>query len=678
MATSVVNPRVQFFANNGRPLIGGRIHTYVAGSSTRARTYKDAAKAQPNTNPIILDGRGEAQIYLAEGVEYKFVVEDSKGALIYTQEPVYGAIWPNAEQWPSDAALAYKYMLEAKATAEAAALSYSPFETYAQMVAGLPALQEGVAEVAVDETRDNARVRYRVKDGVATFLVNMDQLRIDLTNPSGSEPAGGFIDYSKLRAYSGPAIRAQVLQKGLSGHFSRTAEAIPDNGGTVIVDALGRSWVREFSGRVAATWFSTDGTLTAAAVTAALDAAKEGSVVSAVGDITGAVMVGQFDLLDGEKARASRINGAVTVAGSYNRVQNFQIIPPDNSTAAITITNPSGVDYYQSVKDVRVVGQNGVDSNGIEVEIDNLRILGAGSENGGVGLKLANWDHTVRNYYCEEVRVGISTSKGLQLVDGHIVRAEVAISLEQNGHPTQLLNVYLDGPKKYGIQFNDMSDALISNVQVLRVGRFWSNYNETAAFFFDAKSKHNKIINVTYNQDDLATLASGFWFVDGAVNNVLGNIGGTYKMSDLMSERMRQQTCYGMTGGWARHNNLVRKNRTRASRVPAGETVDLVFTLDWSYPEPSYNFYLFKGTWVSRATDGKSAYGELYTFVGHDVDGLTSTMTKIAGHANASWAITGRTLIGNTLTITVQNTGTSAASISMEIERSVDPMGRSF
>lgn len=193
MATSVVNPRAQFFANNGRPLIGGRIHTYVAGSSTRARTYKDAAKAQPNTNPIILDGRGEAQIYLAEGVEYKFMVEDSKGALIYTQEPVYGAVWPNAAEWPSDATLSYQYMTEAKAAADAIG-PIKFYDTYAQAqgdVANIP--NDGLIEIFLDETRDGARTRYfkRAAD-VLEFVVNLDQLRLDLMSESGA----GRVEFS--------------------------------------------------------------------------------------------------------------------------------------------------------------------------------------------------------------------------------------------------------------------------------------------------------------------------------------------------------------------------------------------------------------------------------------------------------------------------------------------------
>lgn len=175
MATSVVFPRVQFFADNGRPLIGGRIHTYIAGTSSRAPTYKDAARAQPNTNPIILDGRGEASVYLTEGVEYKFVVEDSKGALIMTQEPVYGAIWPDPESWPSDATLAYQYMLDARAAASAIGpLKF--YDTYAQAVSDLPNLSEDdLVEIAQDETRASSpRARYKVASGALVFVIEFD------------------------------------------------------------------------------------------------------------------------------------------------------------------------------------------------------------------------------------------------------------------------------------------------------------------------------------------------------------------------------------------------------------------------------------------------------------------------------------------------------------------------
>lgn len=190
MANSVVFPRAQFFSNSGRPLVGGRIHTYVAGSSTRARTYQDAANVQINTNPIILDARGEAAIYLAEGVEYKFVVEDSTGALIMTQEPVYGAIWPNASEWPSDTTLSYQYMTEARAAASATG-PIKFFDTKAQADAAIGTMANGdIIEVSQDETRAGARTRYKVQAGALVFVVNLDQTKLDLAAATGASLVG--------------------------------------------------------------------------------------------------------------------------------------------------------------------------------------------------------------------------------------------------------------------------------------------------------------------------------------------------------------------------------------------------------------------------------------------------------------------------------------------------------
>lgn len=267
MATSVVNPRVQFFANNGRPLIGGRIHTYVAGSSTRAPTYKDSARAQPNTNPIILDGRGEASIYLDIGVEYKFIVEDSKGALLLTQEPVYGAIWPDAANWPSDATLAYQYMLEAKAAAGAIGpLKF--YSTYAQALADIANVPlDGLVEVSVDETKDGARTRYFKRTGnVFEFSVNLDQIRLDLATAGGSQRIGlppTAIVASIQAAFDSDETHKVTLQPGIypidgatlrifnKNQNTRRGEYVVDltgvefqGSGTIIIDSCKRLEIR--------------------------------------------------------------------------------------------------------------------------------------------------------------------------------------------------------------------------------------------------------------------------------------------------------------------------------------------------------------------------------------------------------------------------------------------------
>ena len=45
----------QFFDNSGYPLTGGKLYSYVAGTTTNATTYTSSNGAAAHSNPIILD-----------------------------------------------------------------------------------------------------------------------------------------------------------------------------------------------------------------------------------------------------------------------------------------------------------------------------------------------------------------------------------------------------------------------------------------------------------------------------------------------------------------------------------------------------------------------------------------------------------------------------------------------
>lgn len=84
----------QFFDSNGVPLNGGLIYTYLAGTTTPATTYTSIDPANfPNTNPIVLDsaGRTPAQIWLTEGVSYKFVLQTALGVPIKTDDNIFAS-----------------------------------------------------------------------------------------------------------------------------------------------------------------------------------------------------------------------------------------------------------------------------------------------------------------------------------------------------------------------------------------------------------------------------------------------------------------------------------------------------------------------------------------------------------------------------------------------------------
>jgi hypothetical protein len=81
-------PIQKFFGNDGNPLNGGLLFTYVAGTTTKLATYKDSTGGPVNTNPIVLDYRGEANIWLDPSLTYKFVLSPSTDT-----DPPTNPIW---------------------------------------------------------------------------------------------------------------------------------------------------------------------------------------------------------------------------------------------------------------------------------------------------------------------------------------------------------------------------------------------------------------------------------------------------------------------------------------------------------------------------------------------------------------------------------------------------------
>ena len=83
----------QLFDNNFNPLAGGKIYTYLAGSTTPTATYTTSAGNIAHTNPIELNGAGRVpsgEIWLTSGISYKFAVEDSANNQIGTFDNVKG------------------------------------------------------------------------------------------------------------------------------------------------------------------------------------------------------------------------------------------------------------------------------------------------------------------------------------------------------------------------------------------------------------------------------------------------------------------------------------------------------------------------------------------------------------------------------------------------------------
>lgn len=77
----LTNINTQFIDDCGRPLAGGKVYTYEANTTTPKATYADTEGLAVNTNPVILDESGRANIHLDTGA-YRIRVLNKKGALI--------------------------------------------------------------------------------------------------------------------------------------------------------------------------------------------------------------------------------------------------------------------------------------------------------------------------------------------------------------------------------------------------------------------------------------------------------------------------------------------------------------------------------------------------------------------------------------------------------------------
>jgi hypothetical protein len=84
IVTTLLSPdtKSKFFNNDGTPLAFGQVTTYAAGTTTPIATYKDSTQTTTNANPIILNFRGEADIWLIPNIAYKFALADSQGNAI--------------------------------------------------------------------------------------------------------------------------------------------------------------------------------------------------------------------------------------------------------------------------------------------------------------------------------------------------------------------------------------------------------------------------------------------------------------------------------------------------------------------------------------------------------------------------------------------------------------------
>lgn len=112
MATGYLAPlaRLQFCDADGTPYAGGTVSTFAAGTDTPQATYAESTLTTSNGVTVTLDSAGRCVMYLDPAAAYKFVLKDSAGATVWTQDNVAipaASVAPTAVAPPTGAIFAY-------------------------------------------------------------------------------------------------------------------------------------------------------------------------------------------------------------------------------------------------------------------------------------------------------------------------------------------------------------------------------------------------------------------------------------------------------------------------------------------------------------------------------------------------------------------------------------------
>jgi len=93
-----------FITGTNRPLAGGLMYTYKAGTTDNATTYSDDA-GTPNTNPIQLDSDGQCDLFLDDAVSYRIILKNSAGVTQFDKDRIASIGSTQVQSFNSIAAL---------------------------------------------------------------------------------------------------------------------------------------------------------------------------------------------------------------------------------------------------------------------------------------------------------------------------------------------------------------------------------------------------------------------------------------------------------------------------------------------------------------------------------------------------------------------------------------------
>lgn len=194
----------QFKDSVGFPLVGGQLYTYAAGTSTPQPSYTDATGTSANSNPIILNSRGEAPIWLTPGQFYKIVLMDASGVLIWSADQIPGG-FVDASLLP-DTASSNKLRADLASTTDITKGS--------TLISFLQAGLGAVYRILQDKMRETVSVKDFGAKGDGTTDDTAAFVAAGLVGKSLRVPDGNY------NLASTPALTGVLLQMGPNGILS--------------------------------------------------------------------------------------------------------------------------------------------------------------------------------------------------------------------------------------------------------------------------------------------------------------------------------------------------------------------------------------------------------------------------------------------------------------------------
>ena len=272
MAALAPAPKFYEHDENGAPLAGGFVYTYISGTTTPLATYTDAGGGTANTNPVVLDSAGRCNMWLLTDYEYKFVVTSATGTPVYTVNNIAAsATLPDVE--------AYIDSVTTRAVNTMAALRLLSFADWQRAYAfGYYAKGDGGGgSYYYDSTDTTSGCKF-------TGSVNSTTLTVTAVT-NGTVAVGQMV----CRGDTGATvawITALGTGSGGTGTYTLSASAtvssmtlLADNGGSVIVASDGGRWKLTAGSDVLVEQFGANGANDSYAAEAAFNASSGKTVL---------------------------------------------------------------------------------------------------------------------------------------------------------------------------------------------------------------------------------------------------------------------------------------------------------------------------------------------------------------------------------------------------------------